>query len=61
MPDPLRARFEFHALIWRLIMAAIGYKGQYRDVAEIDWRFRKNRTNGDKPMMKRVRIQNDAS
>ena len=56
-----RICFGFHALIWRLIMAAIGYKGQYRDVAEIDWRFRKNRTNGDKPMMKHVRIQNDAS
>lgn len=53
-----RICFEYHALVWRLIMASIGYKGPYRNVAEIDWRFRKRRKNGSKPMIKRVRIRN---
>ena len=47
--------FDFHVLIWRLIMVAIGYNGKYRNVALLDRLFRKNRKCGGKPLARSVR------
>ena len=47
--------FDFHVLIWRLIMVSIGYDGKYRNVAMLDKMFRKHRKNGGKPLARSVK------
>ena len=47
--------FDFHVLIWRLIMVSIGYNGKYRNVALLDRLFRQNRKGGGKPLARSVR------
>ena len=47
--------FGYHALIWRMIMSAIGYNGQYRDVVKIDRLFRQQKSNKSRPLVRRVK------
>ena len=47
--------FDFHVLIWRLIMVSIGYNGKYRNVALLDRLFRQSRKGGGKPLARSVR------
>lgn len=58
MEECERLCFDFHVLIWRLIMVSIGYDGKYRDVAQLDRLFRKHRTNGEKPLARSVKGRN---
>lgn len=49
-----RLCFEYFALIWRLIMHIIGYKGIYRDEAGVQKAFRTHGSNNGDPFIRDV-------
>ena len=49
-----RKCFEYYALIWRLIMHVIGYKGVFRDEAGVQTSFRTHGSNSGQPFIRKV-------